>query len=116
MIRVLPRRVIARTRLFATQYQEWHITNNNQRTLVNTVTFWADKVHVMKKYDRLTGNIGRGEEYGMAVSNGDDANEEVIEYYIRSVNTALVTERNTPTTITTTIISHQSTSAAGDAH
>ena len=43
--------VITRTRLFATQYQEWHGRDLNEKTLVHAFEFWGLKVCLLKKYD-----------------------------------------------------------------
>ena len=40
--------VITRTRLFATQYQEWHGRDPNEKTLVHAFEFWGLKVCLLK--------------------------------------------------------------------
>ena len=54
--------VITRTRLFATQYQEWHGRDPNLKTLLHTFEFWGHKVRLMKKYDCVAGTMGHGKE------------------------------------------------------
>ena len=68
-----PRVVITCTRLFATQYQEWHGRDANEITLLHAFEFWGLNARLLKKYDRVAGIIGRGEEYGMAADNEDEA-------------------------------------------
>ena len=78
--------VITRTRLFATQYQEWHGRDNNDKTLLHAFEFWGQKVRLLKKYDRVAGTMGRGEEYGMAAGDDEEAKEtEVVEDYALSM-------------------------------
>ena len=79
--------VITRTRLFATQYQEWHDGNPNETTLVHAFEFWGLKVRLLKKYDRVACTMSRGDEYGMAADNEDEAKAEteVIEDYALSM-------------------------------
>ena len=69
--------VITRTRLFATQYQEWHAKNLNEKTLIHVFEFWG----------LVAGTMGRGEEYGMAASDDDKvkAETEVVEDYTLSM-------------------------------
>ena len=57
--------VLLQTRMFARDYQEWHQQDDNEKTLANAFTWWAAKVRVMKKYDKIAGSMGRGDEYGM---------------------------------------------------
>ena len=47
--------VITRTRLFTTQYQEWHVRDPNEKTLVHAFEFWGQKVRLLKNYDRVAG-------------------------------------------------------------
>ena len=79
--------VITRTRLFATQYQEWHGREPNEKTLVHAFEFWGLKVRLLKKHDRVAGTMGRGDEYGMTADNEDEtkAETEVIEAYALSM-------------------------------
>ena len=79
--------VLAKTRLFSREYQEWHGLPDAQKTLAIAFTWWADKVRVMLKYDKLAGNMGRGEEYGMGASttDGSTESEEVFEDYALSM-------------------------------
>ena len=44
--------VIARTILFARDYQEWHQQAAADKTLTNAFTWWAAKVRVMKNTTR----------------------------------------------------------------
>ena len=82
-----PRVVITCTRLFATQYQEWHDRGPNEKILVHAFEFLGLKVRIYKKYDRVAGTMGRGEEYGMDADNEDTAKAEtkVIEDYALSM-------------------------------
>ena len=41
--------VVSRTRLFATQYQEWHGRDATEKTLVHAFEFWGRKVRLLKK-------------------------------------------------------------------
>ena len=79
--------VITRTRLFVTQYQEWHGKNMNEKILIHTFVFWGLKICSLKKYDRVAGTMGRGDEYGMAASDDDKAKAEteVVEDYALSM-------------------------------
>ena len=80
--------VLARTRMFAREYQEWHGLPVQERTLNNAFAWWAEKVRIMLKYDKLAGNMGRGEEYGMGASttnSSTDDSEEIIEDYALSM-------------------------------
>ena len=79
--------VLAKTRLFAREYQERHGLPDAQKTLANAFTWWADKVRVMIKYDKHAGNMGRGEEYGMGASTTDGSTDskEVLEDYALSM-------------------------------
>ena len=82
--------VIARTKLFAREYQEWHSHPDVDRTLSNAFTYWAEKVRIMLKYDKLAGSMGRGEEYGMGAgsntsNSSDQDSEEIIEDYALSM-------------------------------
>ena len=79
--------VITRTRLFSTQYQEWHAKQPQEKTLMHAFEFWGLKVRLLKKYDRVAGTMGRGEEYGMAASDDDEdkATAEVVEDYALSM-------------------------------
>ena len=79
--------LVIRTRLFPTQYQEWHSRNPNERTLVHAFEFWGLKVHLLKKYDCVAGTMGRGDEYSMAVDDKDEAKAKigVIEDYALSM-------------------------------
>ena len=49
--------------------------------------FWGLKVRLLKKYDRVAGTMGRGDEYGMATSDNDEAKAEteVVEDYALSM-------------------------------
>ena len=40
--------VITRTRLFSTQYQEWHAKQLNEKTLMHAFEFWGLKVRLLK--------------------------------------------------------------------
>ena len=80
--------VITRTRMFPAAYQEWHSRPANQKTIYDAFTFWKEKVRIMKKYDKVAGSMGRGEEYGMAAGpTSDETNDsdEVIEDYALSM-------------------------------
>ena len=68
--------VITCTRIFATQYQEWHDRNPNENTLVHTFECWGLKVRLLKKYDRVASTMGRGDEYDMAAGDEDEAKAE----------------------------------------
>ena len=67
--------VIARTRLFAREYQDWHARPIAQKTLNATFTWWTEKVRIMRKYNRVAGNMGRGKEYGMNTETSVDSNK-----------------------------------------
>ena len=79
--------VITHTRLLATQYQEWHGRDPNEKTLVRAFEFWGLKVRFLKKCDRVVGTMGRSEEYGIVADNEDEAKAEtkVIKDYALSV-------------------------------
>ena len=76
--------VIARTRLFARDYQEWHQQADADKTLTNAFTWWAAKVRVMKKYDKIAGSMGRGDEYGMQAEEKQEE-DGVFEDYALSM-------------------------------
>ena len=52
--------------------------------------FWESKVRLLKKYDRVAGTMGRGEEYGMTADDEDEAKAEieVIEDYVFSMQSS----------------------------
>ena len=82
--------VITRARLFATQYQERHAKNINEKTLIHAFEFWGLKVRLLKKYDRVAGTMGRGEEYDMAADDDDEdkTEAEVVEDYALSMQSS----------------------------
>lgn len=47
-------------------------------------TLWAEKVHIMRKYDRAAGTMGRGEEYSMNTKTSKDS-DNVLEDYALSM-------------------------------
>merc|ERR1711966_269713 len=58
----------------------------NEKTLLQAFEFWGQKVRLLKKYDRVAGTMGRGDEYGMAAGDDDEAKEtEVVEDYALSM-------------------------------
>ena len=80
--------VLARTTLFARECQEWHGLPDQDRTLKNACVWWADKIRITLKYDKLVSNIGRGEEYDMGAStigSSTDNSEEIIKDYALSM-------------------------------
>ena len=79
--------VITRTRLIATQYQEWHAKNLNKKNPHTRIRILGTEGALVKKYDRAAGTMGRGEEYGMAASDDDEAKAEteVVEDYALSM-------------------------------
>ena len=64
--------VIARARMFAREYQDWHAQPYPQKRLNTAFTWWAEKVRIMQQYDKVAGNMGRGNEYGMNTETGED--------------------------------------------
>ena len=75
--------VIAQTRLFAQEYQNWHTQPEADKTLANAFAWCVEKVRVMKKYNKLAGSMGRGNEYKMQAESKDE--DSVFEDYALSM-------------------------------
>ena len=54
--------VITITRLFMREHQDWHVQPPAQKPLNTAFIWWAEKVRIVRKYDRVAGSMGPGEE------------------------------------------------------
>ena len=76
--------VITRTSLFAREYKDWHAQPPSQKTINAAFAWWAEKVRIMKKYNRAAGSMCRGKEYGINADNNENGGN-VFEYYALSM-------------------------------
>ena len=76
--------VITQTTLFARKYQEWHTQLAAAKSLTNAFTWWVEKARITKKYDKIAGSMGRGNEYGMQAESKPEE-DRVFEDYALSM-------------------------------
>ena len=56
--------VIIKTRVFQTQYEEWHALPPGNRMLANAWIWWVMKYRPKQKIVSVAGEMGRGQHYG----------------------------------------------------
>jgi hypothetical protein len=61
--------------VFQLEYIEWHALPAGQCTILNAWDWWAKKVLMRLKFQKVAGNMNCGMKYGM--STGDDSQEEL---------------------------------------
>jgi hypothetical protein len=67
--------VILATGVFQLEYTEWHALPAARRTILIAWDWWAKKVLMRLKFQKVAGNMSRGMEYGNGAVTG--ANEEL---------------------------------------
>ena len=55
--------VILAMGVFQLEYSKWHALPANEHTLLNVWDWWAKKVLMRLKFQKVVGNMGRGMEY-----------------------------------------------------
>ena len=56
--------VIVKTRVFQTQYGEWHVLPPGDCTLANAWIWWGMKACLKRKIGSVAVEMGRGQHYG----------------------------------------------------
>ena len=72
--------VITRKRLFAREYQDWYAHPLPQKKLNTALTWWIEKVGIMRKYDKVAGNMDCGKECDMNTETDEDSDEVLGDY------------------------------------